>query len=91
MSLPGDEHPVGAFGPGGESPALREGIRSRALRWDLEWLDALADEHSVEGGGELAIAVADQEAQLTGPLAGIGGGPRRPPPPGMSTRGRTRR
>ena len=28
MSLPRDEHPVGAFGPGGENPALREGIRS---------------------------------------------------------------
>ena len=26
MALPGDEHPVGAFGPGGEDPALREGL-----------------------------------------------------------------
>ena len=72
MSLPGDEHPVGAFGPGGEDPALREGIRSWALGRDLEGFDAFAGEHRVEGVGELAVAVADQEAQMACPLPEIG-------------------
>ena len=71
MSFPGNEHPVGAFGPGGEDPALREGIRSWALGRDLERFDAFAGERRVEGVGELAVAVADQEAQLAGPLPEI--------------------
>lgn len=71
MSFPGNEHPVGAFGPRGEDPALREGIRSWALGRDLERFDAFAGEYRVEGVGELAVAVADQEAQLVGPLPEI--------------------
>src|ERR1035441_6498248 len=69
MSLPGDEHPVGAFGPGGENPALRKGIRSRALRWDLEWLDAFADEHSVGRGCEVRPVVAERELDVRESLA----------------------
>jgi len=72
VSRSGDEHPVGAFGPGGEDPALREGIRSWALGRDLEWFDAFAGEDRVKGVGELAVAAADQEAQLAGPLPEIG-------------------
>ena len=56
---------------GGEDPALREGIRSWALGRDLEWFDALTGEHRVEGVGELAVAVVDQEAQLVGLLPEI--------------------
>jgi site-specific recombinase XerD len=47
-------------------------FRSWALGRDLERFDAFAGEHRVEGVGELAVAVADQEAQLIGPLPEIG-------------------
>lgn len=72
MSLAGDEHPVGAFGPGGENPALREGVRSRALRGDLEWFDAFAGEHGVERVCEFRVAVADEVAELAGAVAEVG-------------------
>jgi len=57
MSLPGDEHPVGAFGPGGEDPALREGIRSRHWAGILSGsMTSLVNTASKESVGSVALA-----------------------------------
>ena len=41
--------------------AFRDGVCPRCAHWRLEDLDVDSVEHGVEGGGELAVAVADQE------------------------------
>src|SRR6266496_5012603 len=58
-----DEHPVGALAADGAHPALRERVRSPRLWWSLDHVDAVGAEHRVEGGGEFAVPVAQQESQ----------------------------
>jgi hypothetical protein len=45
----------------GAHPAFREGVRPRRLRRRLDDRDACRGEYGVEGGGELRVAVAQQE------------------------------
>src|SRR5215203_741403 len=78
-----DEDAVGEFGSGGADEAFGEAVRSRTSRWDLHRMDALTSQDSVERGGELAGAVADEEPGGGGALvevhqqiAGLLGGPR---------------
>ena len=57
-----DQEPVQALGAGGADEALGERVRFRCSHGSLDDLDAFADEDGVEVAGELAVAVADQEA-----------------------------
>ena len=58
-----DQDPVEAVGPDGTDEALGDRVRFWRSHWRLDDLDAFAGEDGVEVAGELAIAVADQEAK----------------------------
>jgi hypothetical protein len=65
------EYPVEAFGTHGADPAFRVGVRLRRPWWNLDCFDAGRGEHRVEGGGELRVPVADQEAEPEGVLVDV--------------------
>ena len=66
-----DEHPVGALGSCCAYPSLGVTIRSRRPRWGHHYFRALAREDLVERVGELPGAVADEEAEGSGPVAEV--------------------
>src|SRR5712692_1911446 len=57
-----DQEPVEAFGAGGADEALCDRVRVRRSNGRLDDLDPFACEDGVEVAGELAVAIADQEA-----------------------------
>ena len=59
-----DQEPVEALSASGADEAFRDRVGLRRTDRCLDDLDALACEDGVEVAGELAVAVADQEAQL---------------------------
>jgi len=71
MAWPSDQDPVGAFAPHGSHPAFGVGVCPRRLRRGLQYLDAGRGEDGVERGGELGVAVADQEPEVLRPLADV--------------------
>jgi hypothetical protein len=77
-----DQKPVEALGAGGADEALGERVCLRRSHWRLDDLDSFAGEDGVEVAGELAVAVADEEAkrrsllpECPGELSGLLGGP----------------
>ena len=56
-----DQDAVGEFGSGGQDESFGEAVRSRTSRWNLHGVDACAVQDGIEGGGELAGAVTDEE------------------------------
>src|SRR6187551_2545033 len=77
-----DEDAVGEFASDGQDEAFGEAVRSRASRWDLHGVDPDAGQGGIEGGGELAGSVADEEPEAGGAVvevhqqvAGLLGGP----------------
>jgi hypothetical protein len=56
----GDQELVEAFAAQGADEAFGDRIRTRCPDGAAEDADVGADEHGVEGGGELAVPVADQ-------------------------------
>jgi hypothetical protein len=78
----GDQQVVQALAPQCSREPLRKGIRSRRPDRRLDDPRAVAGEHVVEDGRELAVAVADEELELAGAfaevheqVAGLLGGP----------------
>jgi hypothetical protein len=71
MSFAEDQHPVGDFGPGGEHEPFGVGVRP-GLRGGIftALMPALA-RTGVEGSGELAGPVADQEPELCGAVTEV--------------------
>ena len=61
-----DQHPVQALLPHGSYPPLSEGVGVRRLDRRLDGLDAVGGEDGVEGTGELAVAVTDEEPRFAG-------------------------
>ncbi|MGO9667004.1 MAG: hypothetical protein ACLPS1_00135 [Streptosporangiaceae bacterium] len=59
--LADDQQPVEELAAQGADDSLADGIRSGRLRWAGENPDVFRREHGVEGGGELACAIPDQE------------------------------
>jgi hypothetical protein len=59
-----DQEPVEALSASGADEAFRDRVCLRRAYRCLDDLDALACEDGVEVAAELAVAVADQEAQL---------------------------
>jgi hypothetical protein len=59
----GDQEMVEAFAAQGADPAFRDGVGSRCSYRGADDGDVGAGEHGVEGGGELAVAIADQEPE----------------------------
>jgi len=56
-----DEHPVEALAPDGADDALADGVGPGCPNGALDDPGALCGEDSVEGGGELGVAIADEE------------------------------
>ena len=66
-----DQEVVEAFAAQGADEAFGDGVRPRCSDRGAEDADVGAGEHGVEGGGELAVPVADQELELLGAVAEI--------------------
>jgi hypothetical protein len=62
---------VEAFAAQRADPALGDRVGPRRLDWGAEDADVGAVEYRVEGGGELAVPITDQEAELLGAVAEI--------------------
>ena len=58
-----DEEPVEAFASDGADEALCDRVRFRRSHRRLDHAEAFAGEDSIKVAGELAVAVADQEAK----------------------------
>jgi hypothetical protein len=68
VSLVVDQQSVGALLANAANEPLGIAVRSRRLGRDLDHIDAFGGEDGIEGGGELGVAVADQEAERGDPL-----------------------
>src|SRR4026209_408291 len=66
-----DQDAVGEFGSGGQDEAFGEAVRPRASRRDLTGVDPGAGQDGVERGGEVAGAVADEEAEHVGAVVEV--------------------
>ena len=64
-----DQQPVETLVADGTDESLRVGVRLRRLHRRVDDRDSFAAEELVEGGGELAVAIVDQE---TRPLEKVG-------------------
>lgn len=64
MSFAEDEHAVGHLAAGGRDEPFRRRVRPRALRGDLAHGHAGIGQYGVEGGGELAGSVTDEDLEL---------------------------
>jgi hypothetical protein len=62
-----DQEPVQAFGPHGADPAFGVGVRLGRSRRRPDDSDAVRGEDVVEGGGELGVAVPDQQLPAESP------------------------
>src|SRR5213595_658465 len=66
MPFAGDKDPVEALASDGADPAFGVGVRLRRLWRRLDDVDAGGGEHRIEDGGELRVAVAQQEPEPGG-------------------------
>jgi hypothetical protein len=63
MAAADDQEPVETLVADGADESLRVGVRLRRSHRRVDHLDSFAAEHLVEGSGELAIAIVDQETR----------------------------
>jgi hypothetical protein len=63
VALVDDEDPVEEFAADAAHESLGDGVRPWRPEWSLDHLDSGAGEHGVEVGGELRVAVADEEPE----------------------------
>jgi hypothetical protein len=63
MSAADDQEPVETLVADGADESLRVGVRLRRLHRRVDDRDSFAAEQLVEGGGELAVAIVDQETR----------------------------
>ena len=66
-----DQQPVETLGADGADESLGGRVRFRRSHRRLDDLDAFAGEEGVEVTGELAVAVADQEAKRSSLAPGV--------------------
>ena len=71
VPLTEDQHAVGEFGSDGADEPLGETVRLRAARRNPDYLDAHIGEDGVEGCGELASPVANEDLELGHAIAEI--------------------
>ena len=71
LAWSGDQEVVEAFAAQGADEAFGDGVHFRCSDWGADDADVGAGEHGVEGGGELAVPVADQEPELLGAVAKV--------------------
>ncbi len=73
MMLTDDQQPVEELPAQGTGDPVADGVRPRRLRWASENPDAVRRDHGVEGTGELACSIPDQELHRSRELAGPSG------------------
>jgi hypothetical protein len=66
-----NEHPVETLFSDGPCPPLRDRVRAGRSHRCLDHLDTFGGEHLVEAGGELHVAVSDQEPERPSVLGEI--------------------
>ncbi|WP_413106208.1 hypothetical protein [Streptomyces sp. Inha503] len=71
MPFTGDQESVGALGTDCAYPSFGERVGPWALRRSRDDGCAVAGEDGVEGGGELAVPVPDEEPEASGPVAEV--------------------
>ena len=71
VPLTEDQYAVGEFGSDGADEPLGETVRLRAARRNPDYLDAHIGEDGVEGCGELASPVANEDPELGHAIAEI--------------------
>ena len=71
MARAGDQQVIEAFAAQRADEAFGDRIGPRCSNWGADDADVGAGEDGVEGGGELRIAVADQEPELLGAVAEV--------------------
>src|SRR6266487_4938483 len=59
-----EQHPVQGLPPYRADPSFGEGVRPGRLHRRAQHLDSFGGEDRVERGGELCVAIADQEPEL---------------------------
>jgi hypothetical protein len=67
----GDQELIEAFAAQSADEAFGDGVGAGCPHGAAQDADVAADEHGVEGGGELAVPVADQEPELVGSVAEV--------------------
>ena len=67
----GDQQVVEAFAAQRADEAFGDRVGPRRLDWGADDADVGAVEYRVEGGGELAVPVTDQEAELLGAVVEV--------------------
>ena len=67
----GDQEVVEAFPAQGADEPFRDGVRPGCPDWGADDADIGAGEDGVEGGGELAVPVTDQESKPLGAVAEV--------------------
>src|SRR5258707_5029810 len=71
MALVDDQDPVQELASDAAHEAFGNGIRLWRSRWRLDHLDAGRVEHRVEHGGELGVAVSDEEPETPAGLVEV--------------------
>ena len=71
VALSADQEEVEAFAPQGANEAFRDRVRARCSYRGADDADGGAGEYRVEGSGELAVSVADQEPEPVGVVAEV--------------------
>jgi hypothetical protein len=71
VSLVDDQHAVGEFGSQSTDEPFREAVRPWAARRNSDHSDANIGQDSIEGCGELAGAVPDEEPELAHALTQV--------------------
>jgi hypothetical protein len=71
MAAVDDQYPVQQLAVYSTDPSLGDRIRSRRADRGAQDTDALAGEHGVEGVGELAVTITDQEREPSDAVAEV--------------------
>jgi len=71
MPLGEDQDAMGEFGSGGLHESFGGAVRSRSSSWNFHGGDAGPGQDGIEGGGELAGTVADEEPEGGGAVVGV--------------------
>ena len=71
VPLTEDQHAVGEFGSGGQHEPLGKAVRPRAARRNLHHSDAHVGQDRIEGRGELAGSIANEEPELSDPVTKV--------------------
>jgi hypothetical protein len=71
LALVEDQHPIQQLAAYGADPAFGDCVRAGRLHRGAQDADGLAGEHGIENGGELAVAIPDEEPEPSRAVAEV--------------------